>query len=522
MKTLKPLPISIQHFEKLRKNGCIYVDKTHLIYNLATQGSTYFLSRPRRFGKSLLISTFDALFSGKKELFDGLWIETSDWEWKTHPVIRLDMSNLVLDNLETYTASILDRFSEIAAICGISLDISQHPKMVFAKLITALSSINPVVILIDEYDKPIIDHISDPEKAIQFRDFMKGFYGCLKDLGNHIRFLFITGVSKFSKVSIFSELNHLEDLTMSPHFSALVGYTQEELETCFSDWIEATASSLSIPKNTLLAQMKSWYNGYQFSRKSVLVYNPFSTLRFFKEQEFSNFWFESGTPTFLPALMKTQGYDGGSLEAEGVDEAGFSTYEINNLHIPALLFQTGYTTIKNYDPDTNLYALGYPNFEVESSFIKYLAKTYTTRNAGDIPHLGILMKKALSEADFPRLEEIIQSLFASIPYHLHENASEAYYHTIFYVVFKMIGAKIQAEELTNLGRIDAVLALPDKLFIMEFKLDDSAQAAIAQIKKKQYAQKFGRTSSEKTIYLLGLAFSRAKRNLSEWKVEVLD
>ena len=520
MSKLKPLPISIQHFEKLRKNGCVYVDKTQLIYNLATQGSTYFLSRPRRFGKSLLISTFDALFSGKKELFDGLWIDQSDWEWKTHPIIRLDMSNMVLDDLDGHVISIRNRFRDIAAFYGVSLDIVQHPKMVFADLITALSSINPVVVLIDEYDKPIIDHISDPEKAIQFRDLMKGFYGCLKDLGSHIRFLFLTGVSKFSKVSIFSELNHLSDLTMNPFYSTLLGYTQDELESSFSDWIDLSAGSQSLSRENLLGRMKQWYKGYRFSKKDTLVYNPFSTLRFFEEQQFSNFWFESGTPTFLPKLMKSQGYDGGSIEAEGVDEAGFSTYEITNLRIPALLFQTGYTTIKDYNPDTNLFTLGFPNSEVESSFIKYLAETYTSRSAGDIPQLGLLMKKALSEADFPRLEEIIQSFFASIPYHLHEKASEAYYHTIFYIVFKMMGAKIQAEELTNLGRIDAVLEFPDKLYVMEFKLDESADAALAQIKKKQYGQKFRVSSPGKTLYLLGLAFSRQKRNLSEWKVEV--
>ena len=245
------------------------------------------------------------------------------------------------------------------------------------------TKVAPVVVLIDEYDKPIIEHVEDLPTAILFRKFMKGFYGCLKSQGHFTKFLLLTGVSKFSQVSIFSELNHLSDLTMSHRAADLLGYTQQELETCFGTWIDTTAKKMGSKRDILLDDIRRWYNGYRFSRINMKVYNPFSTLRFFEEQAFSNFWFESGTPSFLPKLMKSKDYDGAKVDNLKIASVGFSAYEIESLEIPALLFQTGYLTIKDFE-EMDTYTLGYPNYEVESSFVRYLASIYAEANPGEM------------------------------------------------------------------------------------------------------------------------------------------
>ena len=513
------LPVGIQDFEKLRTENYVYVDKTKLLYQMITQGDMYFLSRPRRFGKSLLISTLRAIFQGKRHLFKGLWMDKSNYIWKQHPIIWLDMSAVANLSAELLQQSLNFNLDEIAEQYGVKLPVSLSVSDRLNKLITVLAKNNQkVVVLIDEYDSPLIDQIHRPEIALENREILKKFYSILKVQNANIRFVLLTGVSKFSKVSVFSGLNNLEDISLLNDYATLLGSTQEELIHYFSLEIDRLAQEEGLSRPALLEEIKHWYNGYRFSEKEVAVYNPFSTLLLFKQQKFSVHWFATGTPTFLVNLIQERQFDIANIENLKIREADLSVFEIDKLSVLPLLYQTGYLTIKSYHPDVDYYKLGYPNREVEISFLESLLACFSKVDEPVQSNFIFDMVAALKKQSCADFFQLLKGFLASIPYDLHM-PGEKYYQNIFYFVFTLVGLRLNAEVHTNRGRIDAVIEGKDHIFIFELKVDKSAQQALEQIKEKGYAEPY--LPQQKIIFLIGINFSSVERNVNECVFEQL-
>jgi len=504
------LPIGIQSFKEIRENDFLYVDKTESIFRLVTEGKYYFLSRPRRFGKSLTLSTIKELFQGQKELFDGLWIQ-DHWDWtKQHPVIHISFSSIGYKELGLEKAIELE-LKKIAKKTNIKLQENGISQL-FEELIEKLAQNNKVVLIIDEYDKPIIDYLDDLQQAKEHQKILKSFYSIIKDADPYIRFLLITGVSKFSKVSIFSELNNLSDLTIHPKFSTLVGYTQAELEHYFEGRLEELVGVLAPTRAALLSLIKEWYNGYSWDGKNF-VYNPFSILSFFGAGAFHNFWFSTGTPTFLVRLLKERNfYD---LEKQEVGAAAFDSFDIENLETYSLLFQTGYLTIKAVET-FGIYHLDYPNREVKDSMLQYLVAGFSNSSYARTTPIVINLRKAFIENDHEQIITIINGLFKSIPSHIFIKDKEAYYHSVVFLVFQYLGQFIDAEINTSNGRIDAVVQTDTHVYVVEFKLDESAALSIKKIQQKAYAAKYQLTG--KKVLGLGINFSSASKSVDDWDV----
>jgi hypothetical protein len=512
---MKPLSTSIYTFSNLIEGGFLYVDKTPLIHQLLQPASgQYFLARPRRFGKSLLISTLKAIFQGRRELFKGLWLDSADFEWKTYPVIHLDMGSCVADSAagtEQALTYLLDRRAEEL---GITLSQSAASAR-FLELVDLLAKRDgKVVILVDEYDKPLLGQLGTPGVR-EIQKLLKTFYGVIKTTEEHQRFALITGVSKFSKVSIFSDLNNLTDLTMNAQFATLLGYTQEELEENFPDTIDALAQKLKKTKEQALSELKNWYNGYCFHQDATTVYNPVSAMKCFQELEFKNYWFETGTPSFLVNLLRGKPIDLGSMTVEPGD---FSAYEPDALEPLPLLFQTGYLTIQGTEPfgDTLLYRLGFPNREIEHSFSRWLAQGFTALPPSEMTSALRSMVRSLNEGRTDDMLETLKIFFAGIPYDITER-KEKYYQTIFFTVFKLLGAAVETETRTATGRLDAVVKTPERIFIFEFKLGGTAEDALQQIKDKHYAAPY--LDDGREIICAGVAFGLEERNLTDWLTE---
>lgn len=515
---MKKLPIGIQSFNKLISENYVYIDKTSYIHQLITSGQYYFLSRPRRFGKSLLISTLEAIFLGQKYLFKDLAIENLEYTWTTHPVIRLDMGGMNYTEKGNLEAHLRDQLETTAERYGVPLKAGEIENQ-FKNLILSLFEKGQVVVLIDEYDKPILDAVDNLELALHNRDRLKGFYGVLKPADPYLRFTLLTGVSKFSKVSVFSDLNNLNDITMDAAYASLLGYTQAELERDFADHLDRVEEAMHIGRQDILKKIKFWYNGYHFSKSGNNVYNPFSTLLFFDKCDFSNYWFETGTPTMLIKLLKRQAYNITSIEKIQLKSSGFTSYEVDALAPEPLLFQTGYITIKGYDERTGLYTLGYPNYEVESSFIERLMEIPGTIPQRQAPGMIVSFMRTMEAAELEEAMNILRVFFAGIPYDI-SIANEKYYQTIFYLIFKMLGFFTRAEVRSSAGRADAVVQLENHIYIFEFKLHDSAESALAQIKDKKYYEQY--LGQKKPITLVGVEFSKEERNIGCWLTEELD
>ena len=521
---MKNLPIGIQTFSDIIQNDYLYVDKTEKIFDLVKNPKgVYFLSRPRRFGKSLLISILNEIFEGGKKLFKGLWIYESGYSWEKHPVVRIDFSKKKAENRDDLKGFILYQLKNIADKYGVLLTRDQYDEA-FDELLTKLSQINKVVILIDEYDKPIIDNIENKKLAVELREVLKGFYTIIKACDEHIRFVLLTGVSKFSKAGVFSGLNNLKDISMDTKHSSLLGITRQEMEHSFKEHINRFAETENISNAELIEKIAYWYDGFCFSGTCEKVFNPFSMLLLFDNVRFSNYWFESATPSFLIKLMKEKSFDIKKMKDLEVREENLSTYEIEDLSIVPLLFQTGYLTIKGYDNDFMTYKLGYPNFEVENSFQYALLRSYSyTETDGYL--VGLI--RALRNDDFDAFFETLNIFFADIPYDLQIN-KEKYYQTIFYLIFSLIGLKVEAEVKTNKGRIDAVI-IDKNIYIFEFKFNGDKNKALSEIKEKKYFEKYqgmrvsdqraedGGRGADKEIYLFGVEF--IDRNVGEWVVE---
>ncbi len=521
---LKNLPIGQSSFENIIKNNQIYVDKTERIYELITSTQFNFLSRPRRFGKSLLVSTLKNIFLGNKDLFKGLWIYNSDWEWEKHPVIVIDFNSIVTDTVENLMYSIGRCFDNKAKEFGIFLEESLL-KLKFKELIVKVyeKTKKQVIILVDEYDKPIISHLGEGEDRLEIakknREVLKSLFGTMKDeqVISRLRFVLLTGVSKFSRAGVFSDLNNLNDISMDSNYCDILGITEDELEKYFHDYIEVCANEFGISFDEMKEKIKDHYNGYRFSRKNLKVYNPFSILNFFSKREIKNYWFESGTPTFLIKLIKDKNFYLPQAENLLVEESIFSTYELEHLNPSALLFQTGYLTIKDYDFETNEYVLSYPNKEVKYSFLKILYKNYLEEYDGE--NLYLKLGKYLRAGDVESFIETARSIFAGISYSVGSKLNEANFHTIFYLMVNAGGTPAEMELLTCEGRIDMVVETKDRIYIMEFKCNQSAEKAIEQIKEKNYAEKYKNKGKE--IILLGINFDTKKRNIADWKKFIL-
>jgi Predicted AAA-ATPase/PD-(D/E)XK nuclease superfamily len=516
----KYLPIGIQDFRTLRENDYIYVDKTEQIFHLANKVSAaYFLSRPRRFGKSLLVNTFKELFKGSRELFKGLWIEDK-WDWsKKYPIIHLSFDAMAYKELGLDKA-LKQELNKIATENNIEV-IEDSFALQFIEIINTLFERDGrVVILVDEYDKPIIDYSQQAtiHQAIINRDIIKTFYSVLKSNSHKIRFLFITGVSKFSKVSIFSDLNHLDEITLDKQYSTITGYTQEELTTYFDAYLVDTAKNLDISYETLLETMKIQYNGFSWDGKKT-VYNPFGTLNFLAKQTFQNYWFATGTPTFLLEQVRLKTHF--NFENITVNSLIFEQYDIQNIDLVSLLFQTGYLTVKSANPMTSDYVLDYPNKEVRESFYQFVIDGLT-----DAPKTNYYASnsvkeliKAFNEADLDTVRDVLNTLLASLPAETFDEKSEGLYHGLLHITFKLLGIYVQSEVHSSKGQADSIVITDSHVFIFEFKFNRSTKEALKQIHLKNYADQHRNLG--KKIVGVGVNFVTKDRKIKGWAVEDL-
>lgn len=509
---MKKLPIGIQDFRVLREGEYLYVDKTELIHRLVDSGKYYFLSRPRRFGKSLLVSTLRELLLGNKELFEGLWIEGRH-DWQPGPVIHIAFNNLDYRNLGL-EAVISEHLQKVAAAYECEIQ-GRSSKQLFQSLIEELSKKGKVALLIDEYDKPIIDFLDDLPKAQENRDILKNFYSIIKEADRYLRFVFITGVSKFSKVSIFSDLNNLRDITVGRQFNALAGYTQEELEAYFEERINSMAEEFGESREAMLGLIREWYNGYNWTGKERL-YNPFSILNFFEGGQFQNFWFATGTPTFLMKVLRA----GWHYQLENLDAGSIllDSLQIEDPDYRALLFQTGYLTILG-QPAYNVYTLGYPNKEVKDSLLQYLVGAFAHRSEGDAAPAVLQLKNALVRNDLPQFFKQLDGLYASIPERIFREKTEAAYHSVLYTALSLLGFHIRCEVATGEGYADAVIETGTHIYIMEFKVGRSPQEALNQVRERRYAKAF--QADEREALLVGVSFSTEFKGVAEWEMEAI-
>lgn len=514
----KPIQATTYTFRKIVEGGFLYVDKTRYLYELVRPPSgTYFIARPRRFGKSLTVSTLEEIFRGNKALFQDCWIYGSDYPWQPYPIIHLDFGLHSVKTAEETKRVITAALLRIAEEHGVQIEGFDY-QLLFADLTRQLAAAHDgkVVLLIDEYDKPIIDSLDRLPEAQQIRDTLRAFYGVVKALDRYWRFVFITGISRFSRVGVFSTMNNLDDLTMSIRAANLLGITEQELHGYFKEYIDEFAQQEQLAPSDLLTKIRAWYNGFRFAHGGESVYNPFSTIQLFLDKRFSNYWFATGTPSFLIKLLKERDYDIPSLDRVEADDLLLQTYELDNLAIVPLLLQTGYLTIKESASDEfgTLYILSYPNNEVRHSFITYLLNAYSGGDGQMTDSYVRRLLHALRTQDLARFFDTLNIFFANINYDLHL-AHEKYYQSIFYMLFLLLGIRTVTEMKTNVGRIDAVIELETMIFIFEFKLDSSASTALQQTKDKAYAEKY--RLHGKHIILVGANFDYKARKITEWQ-----
>ena len=517
---MEKIATDIYTFSRLREEGFTYVDKTEELYAMASgeMGSQFFMARPRRFGKSLAVSTLKCLFEGRRDLFSGLKIEPK-WDWsKKWPVLHLDMGSC-----QTRTVPELHkRWREVLANeCsrnGIPFRDDENPATAFERVANDLAAKSPdgrMVLLVDEYDKPLLGHLMKSD-VTEFRDALKAFYSVIKTLESKQRFTFITGVSKFSKVSIFSDLNNLNDWTMHPQTATLFGYTHEEVKKYFPGRIHALAEANGLTEEDAFAKIIQWYDGYRFHHKAEYVINPVSLGQCFQKNEFNDYWSSTAVPTFLIDILKKTPLDFSTVD---INESTLNAYEPDNPQIVTLLFQTGYLTIKSFCQIGALrqYELKLPNLEIENSFLTCVAGAYTGQEERRSFNYAFAAAQALYEHDVPKFMKALKSFFVDIPYDMTDRQNEQMWQTIVYVVLRSIGINVNGEVKTHNGRIDLVVDLPNDVYILEMKLDRPAAEAMEQIKGKDYAGKYA--LSGKRITLIGISFSAEKRTIVEDLVE---
>ncbi len=512
-------PIGIQQFEKIRKGGYVYVDKTAQVYQLATQGSYYFLSRPRRFGKSLLLSTLEAYFLGKKELFEGLALEHLETEWKQYPVLHLDLNVDVYDTSHNLEQVLNEALSQWETVYG-SNSNEVTPSLRFKGIIRRAceQTGKQVVILVDEYDKPLLSTIDRKDLHDTYRNTLKGFYGVLKSQDAYIRFAFLTGVSRFSHVSIFSDLNNLEDISMDREYAAICGITEDELRAYFRESIKAFAVANGMAEEVVCCALKQQYDGYHFSEHGVGVYNPFSLLNAFKKKKMSDYWFKTGTPTFLVKLLQANDYDLRRLKGIYVDGSTLAGVDEEYTDLIPVLFQSGYLTIADYDAELG-YRLDFPNQEVERGFFDFLMPSYTCVNKSEVQSYLNRLTAALRQGRPDEWLQTLQAMLSRKSYLMAGGDKEVHFQNTLYLIFMMLGYNVQVEQATSQGRMDVAIETRDYVYVLELKLDKSAEEALQQIKDKQYARAF--QDDPRKVFLIGVNFSSGTRTVEGWLVEEL-
>lgn len=509
-------PIGIQDFEKLRTNGYSYVDKSRFVYKLATEGEYYFLSRPRRFGKSLFLSTLEAYFQGKKELFEGLAIYDLETDWKKYPIFHIDLNTanfrekdslytVLNDYLTTWECKYGTRESEAT--------LALRFKGVIAR--AAEKEGCGVVILIDEYDKPILQTLRDPELQAEHRAQLKAFYSVLKTQDRYIKFAFLTGVTKFGKVSVFSDLNNLTDISMDHRYISICGMTEKELLTNFKEGISELAEANGDTEEATIAKLKARYDGYHFEENTVGIYNPFSVLNTLSRLRYKDYWFETGTPTFLVDLLKMHNYRLPDMTKERVSADVINSVDSLSTNPIPVIYQSGYLTIKGYDERFKKYLLGFPNREVEEGFLNFLLPLYTSAG-NNSPFLVDEFVQDVESGNPERFMQRMKAFFADTSYQVVGNA-ELYFQNAMYLVFKIMGFYTQVERPTSDGRIDAIIQTPNYIYVIECKLDRTADEAIKQIENNGYAEPF--LMDKRKLYKIGVSFSSETRGVAEYKIK---
>ena len=517
MNKLKRLPVGIQTFSEIRNLDMLYVDKTEYIWNMVHLSKYIFLSRPRRFGKSLLVSTLQAYFEGKRELFKGLAMERLEKEWVEYPVLRFDMSlgkHMEKDQLERYLLYIVE---ENEKRFGLS---SNHPdpNVRMKNLITSVceKTGKQVVILIDEYDAPLLDVVHEDTMLPVLRNVMRNFYSPLKDCDPYLQFVFLTGITKFSQLSVFSELNNLKNISMRPDYAAVCGITVEEMTMQMSDYIDDFAKHRRTTRDEAISQLKNQYDGYHFTWPSPDIFNPYSLLNAFQDHAFTNYWFGSGTPTYLIEMLRKFDIvptDIISMEG-GADDFDAPTEGMTT--IMPLLYQSGYVTIKDYDESFNSYTLGIPNNEVRIGLTKALVPAYVMPNTLVVNNTARNIARCLAKDDIDGALSLLQTFLGTVPY-CNGTDTEGHYQQVLYIIFTLVSDYFADVEIhTPTGRVDIVLQTKTTLFLFELKLNKSAEAAMKQMDLKDYKSKFANCGLP--IVKVGISFDSERRTIVDWEI----
>ena len=512
---MRKLPIGIQTFAEIREENYLYVDKTAFVWRIANTGKPYFLSRPRRFGKSLLLSTFEAYFEGKKELFKGLAIAGLEKEWKKYPVLHLDLNAKKYVNSDDLLAILNQHLEKWETVYGDEKK-DRSPEERFSYIIRCASEQSGcgVVVLVDEYDKPLLQALGNDSLLDDYRRTLKAFYGVLKSSDRYLRFVFLTGVTKFAQVSVFSDLNQLNDISMKPQYATVCGITKQELEVTFAPELDRLAETNGLTYEETLNKMTALYDGYHFCEFAEGVFNPFSVLNVFDGFKFSNYWFQTGTPTFLVELLKESDYDLRTL-IDGIETSAssFTEYRVDANNPIPLIYQSGYLTIKDYDKEFQLYRLAFPNDEVRYGFLNFLVPYYTPVNEDEQNfYIGKFVQE-LRAGEVDAFLTRLQAFFADFPYELSD-ATERHYQVVFYLVFKLMGQFTSAEVRSARGRADAVVKTPKYIYVFEFKLNGTAEQALQQIDEKGYLIPY--QADDREVVKVGVEFSAEKRNINRW------
>ena len=510
-------PIGIQDFEKIRKDGFVYVDKTDLVYKMAQKGGYYFLSRPRRFGKSLLVSTLEAYFSGKKELFTGLALADLEKDWIQYPVLRFDLSGKQYKCISDLTETLFQHLVKLEGLYGVKPQF-ESPEARFKDVIDAAYAKTGlgVVILIDEYDKPIVDSLGDEELNESFRSLLQGFYGVMKAKDACIKFGFLTGVSKIGKLSVFSGLNNLKDISMDARYTDICGISEKDLKKYFKESIRELAEVNKMSVKACYTQLAQMYDGYHFRQNSTGVYNPFSVLNTFETGDFDNYWFETATPSFLVRFLQRGNYKLDDITRDRVPASLLKGGNSERPNAITLLYQTGYLTIKGYNEADRLYCLGYPNKEVEDSFMESLSEFYTPidKNPGVLSAPKFV--EDIRKGDVEMLMRRFTAFFADLDYQIMGD-DELYFQNTMYVMLKIIGQQVQVERHTSNGRIDILIQTDRFVYIIELKRDKDPNDALDQIDEKGYDWPF--MADERKVFKIGANFSTKNHRLENWVVK---
>ncbi len=514
----KIYPIGIQNFEKIRTDGYFYIDKTALIYQMVKTGSYYFLSRPRRFGKSLLISTLEAYFLGKKELFEGLAMEKLEKDWITYPIFHMDLNTEKYDTRESLDSILnftLEKWEQQYGTAPSETTFALRFRGLIERAYKQTGQ--RVVILIDEYDKPMLQAIGNEELQKEFRNTMKAFYSVLKTMDGCIQFAFLTGVTKFGKVSVFSDLNNLDDISMRNQYIDICGVSEKELHDDLEIELHELADIKGVSYHEICDKLREYYDGYHFTHNSIGIYNPFSLLNTFKYKEFGSYWFETGTPTYLVELLKKHHYDLRRMAHEETSISVLNSIDSASDNPIPVIYQSGYLTIKGYDEEFGIYSLGFPNREVEEGFIKFLLPFYANTNAVESEFEIQKFVREIRIGDYDSFFRRLRSFFADTPYELIRDL-ELHYQNVLFIVFKLVGFYVKAVYHTSEGRIDLVLQTDKFVYVIEFKLDGTAEDALRQINEKHYALPF-EAGGNRRLFKIGVNFNAKMRNIEKWIVE---